>query len=756
MATQHTPNSSLIYGSEFKPTSDLQPLLQLHPKWPIFKDILDHGATYPLSPISEEDRIDDIKAMKSYGNHQSATKPENAAALDTSFDKEVKYHWAIPLDPTSIEQIPGAQVAPLGVAVQWTLDSNNNRKIKRRTTHDGTMSASSTNRSCNKRTNIDLLPECEYGHALLRYLHGLHNLRQRHPLLRILQKKEDLDAAYRRIHAASSAAVVLITILHDIAYLLLRLPFGSSPAPTLFSIISDTITDVIQDLTLDPSWTPSTLHSSLKEATLPPIYLPDTTPIAPADALLVPLPPRDIITDNFIDDIIQVGIATEEIIPRMQHSIPLVFEAVVRAIHPRDATTRDPFISLRKHLAEGRLEETKTVLGWLVNSRSFRIYLPPNKIIDWVHDIDSCINTKACTKEKLHSIIGRFNHVGQVIHLSRYFLTRLRHRLHAHPTKPKYAKVHFTPWEMKDLRLWRQYITYLGTKGVSINNVCFTKPSATTYSDACEWGLGGYSMQGTAWRFLIPKHLQLRASINLLEFIAAITTIHLSLLVDTHHTDFPRLLSFTDSSSALGWLYHSTFNPVSHPKHDDAARHLALLLFNHEAALYPNHIPGKRNVIADSLSRDFHLTDTSLTSLLHSISPQHITPPNLSLQQLPTTLTSWIVSTLESLTPATQSLPTPSPSEAARGTCGPTTSTNATSTTTPSLTPSPPTNAASSSPDSPTASAITYTATPPKTPSLAATSLPPSRMWFRPSGKTYGLTHPATQQDPKPQSSPIN
>ena len=38
-----------------------------------------------------------------------------------------------------------------------------------------------------------------------------------------------------------------------------------------------------------------------------------------------------------------------------------------------------------------------------------------------------------------------------------------------------------------------------------------------------------------------------------------------------------------------------------------------------ESALYSQHIKGKFNLIADSLSRDFHLSNKQLTFLLNSL-----------------------------------------------------------------------------------------------------------------------------------------
>lgn len=55
----HHP-SQLSYESEFRPSSELEELLQHHPHWSHLKNILDNGATFPLLPISNEDRKSDL------------------------------------------------------------------------------------------------------------------------------------------------------------------------------------------------------------------------------------------------------------------------------------------------------------------------------------------------------------------------------------------------------------------------------------------------------------------------------------------------------------------------------------------------------------------------------------------------------------------------------------------------------------------------------------------------------------------------
>ena len=743
VATQSPNNTTLTYGSEFRPISQIKKIFQHHHHWQKIREIVADGVTYPITPIPEDQRLSDIDYHIERGNHKSAKLPENAEALDKAFTKEVKYRWAIPIDPKCIKSIPHACVTPLGVATQWSINAENERIIKRRTTHDCTFPGPS-GLSCNKRVISEDLVECTYGHAFTRFIHGIHAMRVRHPNHKIWINKTDMDAAYRRIHANMLSAVLCITILNDIAYLLGRLPFGSSPAPSFFSIISDAIGDVAQDLSLDPHWDPATLKSPYPIDTTPKSE-PPSIDIGQADSLAVNLPDRNIVLDNFIDDSFNAGIDEGDIPLRLAHSVPLVLYSIFRPTNEADADPRNPIINFTKHAAEGKLEERKVVLGWLIDSRRFRVFLTPEKSKDWITDINTAIKSAKCTKGTLESLIGRFNHTGAILHLSRYFLTRLRHRLQVNNKKNTESHITLTTNDVQDLQLWKFIITLITDRGVSINNITITTPSLIVYSDACEWGLGGFTTQGTAWRYELTPHLQHRASINFLEFLASIVTILLGLDIETYTSNHPSVLAFSDNSSAVGWLYHSTFHPATHDHHDKLARHLARELFKRQATLHPEHIPGKHNDVADALSRDFHMTTPKLTQFLLQL-PQ--APPSLRIVTLPPMISSWIALTLESMPQKEASPCKQSPSSAAASAYGKGTLPGVKYSTHSSQgSPSP--NANSLLLDSPTTSGPTPSKLPPNPSMWKELSVPPSRQWFRSSARTFGATPQETGMDQK-------
>ena len=71
---------------------------------------------------------------------------------------------------------------------------------------------------------------------------------------RIIIGKADLDAAYHRIHANATTASTCIAIVNNLAFLWLRLPFGTTPAPVEYTTVSEAAIDLGKDLIQDESW----------------------------------------------------------------------------------------------------------------------------------------------------------------------------------------------------------------------------------------------------------------------------------------------------------------------------------------------------------------------------------------------------------------------------------------------------------------------------------------------------------------------
>ena len=107
------PFCAVTPGSEFRQSQLLAPLLDSHPLWRRFSERIDMWSHHPLLPISEPDRIRDLHAMLSRGNHKSAKLHE--VKLIPMLQDEVARGWQLPLPLAAATLIPGAVVGPVGM-----------------------------------------------------------------------------------------------------------------------------------------------------------------------------------------------------------------------------------------------------------------------------------------------------------------------------------------------------------------------------------------------------------------------------------------------------------------------------------------------------------------------------------------------------------------------------------------------------------------------------------------------------------------
>jgi hypothetical protein len=102
-----------------------------------------------------------------------------------------------------------------------------------------------------------------------------------------------------------------------------------------------------------------------------PLSLPDSLPFHPAKELSVILPKNDLGQfDISIDDTIGLTPDLHDNLQRVSRAIPLAIQTLARPLDSNDIIPRKDIISLKKIKAEGRIEEQKTVLGWILNTRS--------------------------------------------------------------------------------------------------------------------------------------------------------------------------------------------------------------------------------------------------------------------------------------------------------------------------------------------------------------------------------------------------
>jgi hypothetical protein len=654
----HFADTTIGYGSEFRPTEQLNSIFGGHPNFGFFRDTLHSGMDYFFEyELSEEQRILELEANLERGNHKSSNLEPDITEKEVF--KDVQHGFAFPFPRDIIRKLKGAMVQPCGLASQFALKADGSRVQKHRLTHDLSFEITGKNISVNNRVDMSKYPEMIFGWCLPRIIHFIVALRIAYPGIRILIAKYDFSDAYRRINHSARAAVQSIIVLTSIAFLALRLAFGGSPNPPTWCSFSEMVTDLSNEIPLC-NWDPDELRSPIQPITPIPKLLDDDIPFATGRSLAVSIPTTVTgRTDSFIDDLIRIFLDTEANRRSQPHAVPLAVFVANRP-HAGDAepVPRRENISEPKLEAEGTPAELQIVLGWEMNTRVLLVILPFDKFIAWTSDISDTIRTTHITLGDLHTLVGRLNHAAYVIPLSRHFLGRLRQRLHF--IRNNRQEITLSKHELEDLSLWVRFLLS-AREGISMNLLTLRRPSQVGISDSCPFGMGGFTWSGRAWRLRIPPSSTIYGvseSNNVLEFLAMAVTIWLVLLDCAAQGLIDEcILSLGDNTSAIGWIFRSTRLKPESPYYEPVqiiARKIALLITESKQCLCSQHLKGSSNFIADWLSFTDQIRDDKpnpvafdnpddelLTHRLHSSVPQLI-PQHFEISPLPEEILSFV------------------------------------------------------------------------------------------------------------------
>ena len=668
-AIQSQGFTHLSMGSELRPVTQLEPLLRHHPYWPELKQIALHGVDYPLKHLPEDQRLKELNRQLEQGNQESALTDDALPIVTKLLLDDIRNGFSIVVTLECLRKLKHAEVYPYGLIHQTSIDEHGNTIPKKRLKHNLSVRKKS-GLAINQRVIESELTDTQYGFALSRHLHKIHAIRYYNPDKRILCNKVDIDKAFRRLHTTPNISAKCSATWHahqidndgnlttksdtEVGTILTRLPFGSSPAPSKFSILSEISFDLAHDLMHCEHWDTDTFLPPLHDQIPQPSRLDDNIPFGPALPVDVPIPPDTKGgSEGFVDDGTNAVLDSpenSEMVKRTRLNNLMALHLLCRPHAGHDEPiSRSHIASVRKLLAEGGLAEIYTFLGWLINTRLFTIALPKDKWTAWLRSIVDLLNKADSDFKELSTLVGRLEHVCYIIPAARHFMNRLRATA---TIADKFRKATLSNEVKLDLKLWIDFLSK-AKEGISINNVVFRSPTSIPLTDASEIGIGGYCLQNnTLWRYEFTPDEQRAFSLNTKEFIAAAIGALMALEADT--CDYPCILSLSDNSSTVSWLHKSNFDPTSSPVHNAIARWHASNLLKHNASDYSQHLAGSENHVADSLSRDFHLSGSQLLNLLTHVCP-HLLPQNPQVISLPTHLSSW-VGTLAQLQPNRRAL----------------------------------------------------------------------------------------------------
>ena len=644
-----SPDSTISYGSELRPMDQLEPLLGHMPNWDTFKRNATQGIDYPDNELPEEKRIELLEETIARGNHKSALSEEGRPHVTKGMISDVELGYAFPVSIDCVRNMPGAEVYPVGMQNQMTIDKNGDPMPKKRLTHDLSHNRDTGN-SINQRVDDEEFPETQFGFALLRFIHLVFFIRLLNPNEPILCNKIDIEKAYRRLHVIASVAVKCIAVwfidkVKQVGVVMTRLPFGSSPAPSNFSVTSEAVCDLSNDLLHCELWDPEELPSPYDTDLPQPKLLEDDIPFGHAEECDLDVP-ADCVggAECYIDDIGTAVLASKDNWPMVKRArqvagmaLHLVFRPLAGIFEP---IPRPDSASIRKMLAEGGLSEVITFLGWLIDTRRFIVAIPIDKWKAWTAQIKLFQQQKRVKYDDISQLIGRLNHVCFIIPDARHFMANLRKMESIARNK---GWVNLSRRALDDLELWLEFLDS-AKNGISINRIVFRKPTLITYSDSSEIGIGGYSpFTGVAWRYKFTEAEQQAFTLNCKEYIASAVDLAIQSRHDPNVCEFPCYLNRSDSTSVVGWMRKSNHDEDEAPIHNEIARFHARNMMQLNACNYSQHLPGKLNVVTDSFSRDFHLSTDQIIAMLTSTHPS-LSPNQIKVVECPEDLTSMIAS----------------------------------------------------------------------------------------------------------------
>jgi hypothetical protein len=107
----HLADTTLGYGSELRPISQLQKIFRYHTNFPFFRSVIRSGMPYFFSSeISDDVRRTELENQLTRGNHKSATA--NPEIAEKALRTDVRYGFAIPLPAETVLKIPGRWFSP--------------------------------------------------------------------------------------------------------------------------------------------------------------------------------------------------------------------------------------------------------------------------------------------------------------------------------------------------------------------------------------------------------------------------------------------------------------------------------------------------------------------------------------------------------------------------------------------------------------------------------------------------------------------
>ena len=561
-----------------------------------------------------------------------------------------KGQWII-LPYSAVQQLPGLRVSPPGVVPQ--------RERRPRWICDYSW----------WDVNADTLPlaameAMQFGHALDRILREILLADPTFGPVHLI-KLDISDGFYRialNIDDIPKLGVVFPTPpgAEPLIAFPLVLPMGWTNSPPIFSTATETIAD-LANIRINQLRQPLPHHlDELAQS------IPSPPPAPPTNMSRLPTIARDpslpssnkplSYTDVFVDDFVAAAqqnaptppARTTDTLPpldnlrRIRRILLHAVDDVFRPLSPSDPPERREPVSLKK-LREGDCSwgTIKLVLGWIIDTETLTIRLPPHRIQRLAEILDSIPRTQHRTSlKKWHAVLGELRSMSLALPGSRNIFSTMQNAL----VQKSGARVALHKGVHDALDDFRWMHENISTRPTRIAELVPLPPVAEGHHDASGIGAGGVwfptphltprdgfnNTQPLAWRFKWPQHItnrlitddNPRGTITNSDLELAGGLLHLDALTNCFDIRERTILSKGDNLSTTFWERKGSTTSHKPPAY-------LLRLFGIHQRLHRyiprfDYLSGPSNHIADALSRQFDKPWSHLIASLSSYFPQQL------------------------------------------------------------------------------------------------------------------------------------
>jgi hypothetical protein len=544
-----------------------------------------------------------------------------------------KGYWMV-LPYSLVKDLPNLRLSPLGVVPQ--------RERRPRLIVDYTFNG------VNDET-VKMMPNesMQFGRALERVLYSIHHANPHHGPVYV--SKTDLADGFYRIPLTASGIPNLGVILpifpneEQLVAFPLVLPMGWVESPPAFCAATETIADLANNLPARHSLPKHPLEDVA--STIPEVVVQQDSQCDPLGSRSVPVSKpllshvlrpfrrpvalHDIYVDDFISLVQGSPMRRRRHIRGLLHSIDRVF----RPLDDQDSPFRQHVPSVKKfQKGDGSMQVVKSVLGWIINTAQGTLELPLHRRQRLAAIFAEVKGQTRMALSKWHKILGELRSMAIGVPGSKGLFSTLQVALQ-HTEENRIRITTEMRDQLADFELLAQD---LGQRPTALAELVPDHPVAIGPHDASGKGMGGAWLPTTTnsnlspliWRAQFPESIQNdlvsdanpTGSINNSQLELAGNLAHQDVLVQHVNCAQRTIVPLGDNISQVAWQHKgsvTTLGPTAYllrlnSLHQRHFRYLAK----------PDYLPGPLNVMADDLSRMWHLSDSQLLSYFNLHYPQ--------------------------------------------------------------------------------------------------------------------------------------